>query len=313
MLMIFDHLEKLDVKPYIVKVGLLVTDLSEFKPLNAEYVKQFGLRPPVRVCIGIPGDEVIGHFTVWNNDGKNDAEALERFQSVQQNVHVQSVSHWAPPNVGPYSQINKLDNMIFLAGHIGLYPPALALVDGGLMAQYHQIKKNYNTALRELCKDAMKNPEDLHWQDLCKSAIIFVPADADIVTSGLMDAIKKDFAFIAKNTVLIRVSALPIGSQVEVEFNCDSSAIENFDKVWKNEPRQLLYEDLKAYEDRVDDLHRNVYGEVFHVKDRVTRDEIVAKSGQKNILGVTSIIPALEIVDVFANKSYDICERSLLH
>ena len=79
MLMIFDHLNKLDVKPYIVKVGLLVTDLSEFKPLNAEYVKQFGLRPPVRVCIGIPGDEVIGHFKFYNNDVKNDVNALDRF------------------------------------------------------------------------------------------------------------------------------------------------------------------------------------------------------------------------------------------
>lgn len=76
LLMIFDHLKKLNVMPYIVKVGLLVTDLSQFKPLNAEYVKQFGLRPPVRVCIEIPNDEIIGHFTVWNTNGYNDEESL---------------------------------------------------------------------------------------------------------------------------------------------------------------------------------------------------------------------------------------------
>jgi len=76
LLMIFDHLKKLNVMPFIVKVGLLVTDLSQFKPLNAEYVKQFGLRPPVRVCIEIPNDEIIGHFTVWNTNGYNDEESL---------------------------------------------------------------------------------------------------------------------------------------------------------------------------------------------------------------------------------------------
>ena len=37
--MIFEHLKTLNVLPFIVKVALLVTDLSQFKPLNAEYVK----------------------------------------------------------------------------------------------------------------------------------------------------------------------------------------------------------------------------------------------------------------------------------
>ena len=52
-------------------------------------------------------------------------------------MHVQSVSFWAPPNVGPYSQINKLDNVLFMAGQISLYPPALALVDPDLILQYN--------------------------------------------------------------------------------------------------------------------------------------------------------------------------------
>ena len=50
-----------------MKVGLLVGDMSQFKDLNAEYVKYFGLRPPVRVCIEIPGDEVIAFFIVPAN------------------------------------------------------------------------------------------------------------------------------------------------------------------------------------------------------------------------------------------------------
>lgn len=69
LLMIFEHLKKQKVLPYIVKVGLFVTDLAKFKPLNDLYIKQFGLRPPVRVCIQIPDKEVILVATVWNNEG----------------------------------------------------------------------------------------------------------------------------------------------------------------------------------------------------------------------------------------------------
>jgi hypothetical protein len=82
MLTIFEHLKKLDVMPFIVKTALLVTDLSQFKPLNAEYVKQFGLRPPVRVCVQVPSDEVIFIAVVWNNKGKIDQETVAKFRTI---------------------------------------------------------------------------------------------------------------------------------------------------------------------------------------------------------------------------------------
>jgi len=68
--MIFEHAKKMNIMPFIVKVGLLITDLSLFKSLNGEYVKFFGIRPPSRVCVQIPSDEIIAFFIVWNNDGK---------------------------------------------------------------------------------------------------------------------------------------------------------------------------------------------------------------------------------------------------
>lgn len=67
LLVIMEHLKQMNVIPYIVKVSLFVHDLSTFKELNAEYVKYFGLAPPVRVCVEIPGDQVIASFVVWNN------------------------------------------------------------------------------------------------------------------------------------------------------------------------------------------------------------------------------------------------------
>jgi diphthine-ammonia ligase len=46
-------------------------------------------------------------------------------------MHVQSISRWAPPNIGPYSQSNVLTNsesgIMFLAGQIGMDPGTLDL------------------------------------------------------------------------------------------------------------------------------------------------------------------------------------------
>lgn len=110
-----------------------------------EYVKYFGLKPPVRVCVEIPGDEIIAHFTIWNHHQEGHESGLEQFKEKQVNMHVQGISCWAPPNIGPYSQSNKMDNVMFMAGCIGLYPPALALISpDDVLLQYAQTKWNYN-------------------------------------------------------------------------------------------------------------------------------------------------------------------------
>ena len=119
-----NHLKHSGLIPYVMKVGLLVTDLSQFKPLNAEYVKFFGIKPPARVCVEIPGNEIIAFFIIFKQSPTQD------FSKLQSNMHVQSISKWAPPNIGPYSQANKIDNILFLAGQIGLYSRKLCLIDG---------------------------------------------------------------------------------------------------------------------------------------------------------------------------------------
>lgn len=92
------HFLTLDIPTeFILKVGLLVTDLTQFKLLNSEYVKYFGVKPPVRVCVEIPGDEIIMFFIV------HQPEDMDSFNQKKKNLHVQSLSFWAPPNIGPYS------------------------------------------------------------------------------------------------------------------------------------------------------------------------------------------------------------------
>ena len=50
-------------------------------------------------------------------------------------MHVQSVSHWCPANIGPYSQASKIGDFIHVAGQISLVPGSMQMVDGGIGAQ----------------------------------------------------------------------------------------------------------------------------------------------------------------------------------
>lgn len=50
-------------------------------------------------------------------------------------MHVQSVSHWAPACIGPYSQVVKVEDLIHLAGQIALVPGSMQMVKGGIKQQ----------------------------------------------------------------------------------------------------------------------------------------------------------------------------------
>ena len=71
-----------------------------------------------------------------------------------------------------------------------------------------------------------------------------------MVKSGLLDAIKQDFAFMKDKVALVRVNALPLNSAVEIEMSCDSSRYEGgkLNKLWKSQPSQKFYKTLDDYE-----------------------------------------------------------------
>lgn len=50
-------------------------------------------------------------------------------------MHVQSISHWAPANIGPYSQAVKVGNFVHLAGQIGLIPGTMNIIKGGIKSE----------------------------------------------------------------------------------------------------------------------------------------------------------------------------------
>lgn len=180
-------------------------------------------------------------------------------RKVQENLHVQGLSFWGPPNVGPYSQCNKLDNMIYMAGMIGLYPPALGVNDPtNIVSQYRQIMDNYNKVLWDVNKNAKIQPT---WDAIAQSAAIFVEEKSDV--NAIMEMVKQDYKVIEDETVIVRVAKLPLGVLIEIEIVGDSVHVAQEQKtLWKTGCVQRCYSSLEEYAKR-GPQPANLYGEIY--------------------------------------------------
>lgn len=82
---------------HIANITLLLSSMEHFPAINEVYASFFGSSPPARACVAVdlPEEinirmECIAHDT--------------RPPRSRQCLHVQSLSYWAPANIGPYSQ-----------------------------------------------------------------------------------------------------------------------------------------------------------------------------------------------------------------
>lgn len=94
--------ENLDMSN-IVAVTLYVKDMSLYASMNEIYVSRLSkVNPPVRVCVQCPLNvHVILDATAYKKIDITDSDTKVHNRHT---MHVQSVSHWAPANIGPYSQ-----------------------------------------------------------------------------------------------------------------------------------------------------------------------------------------------------------------
>lgn len=63
-------------------------------------------------------------------------------------MHVQSISHWAPANIGPYSQAVEVGDFIHLAGQISLIPGSMVMVSGGIKKQCQLVLRHVSRLLK---------------------------------------------------------------------------------------------------------------------------------------------------------------------
>ncbi|XP_050540996.1 uncharacterized protein LOC126905392 [Daktulosphaira vitifoliae] len=122
----------------VVAVTLYVRDMTEFLKMNELYASiMCRVSPPVRVCVEIPLSEhtpilmdVVAYKPPRKNSSNSNLPAVAK-----QTMHVQSISHWAPANIGPYSQAIKVGDIIYVAGQIALVPGTLNIVEGGILRE----------------------------------------------------------------------------------------------------------------------------------------------------------------------------------
>ncbi|XP_072935563.1 uncharacterized protein [Epargyreus clarus] len=123
----------------VCSVNIYMRDMEDYGALNLVYANHFCFpNPPTRVCVQCPLPNDVGlimdavahkptNESVSDTDGINCKERMT--------MHVQGISHWAPANIGPYSQAFKVGEIAGTCGQIALVPGSMRLAAGGPRAQ----------------------------------------------------------------------------------------------------------------------------------------------------------------------------------
>ncbi|XP_021257383.1 diphthine--ammonia ligase isoform X1 [Numida meleagris] len=118
----------------IILVHLYMKSMKDFNAINSVYVTEFDLCPPARVCVEtlLPDGVLFCIDCLAHSCDISTNDVLSEEKLV---MHVQSISHWAPASIGPYSQSIKVGDILYCAGQIGLVPCTMQLVSGGVWTE----------------------------------------------------------------------------------------------------------------------------------------------------------------------------------
>nr|XP_039248705.1 diphthine--ammonia ligase-like [Styela clava] len=139
----------------ICYVQVNVSEMSHYKHINKVYTQFFKQNPPARACIGC-----------ISNSNRTDKKTILQIycisckdHSSKKCMHVQGLSHWAPANIGPFSQCVLVDDLLFVSGTIALIPGNLQLITGGAETQaslaLHHVENVMNAMSRTSLKSFM--------------------------------------------------------------------------------------------------------------------------------------------------------------
>lgn len=165
----------------VVYVHLYLSSMNLFNRINGHYKDFFGtIMPPSRSCVAVgkgtmpEGRHVMMDCLIQRGSGtymriesehivnesprdwNSDFNFIRQHKSnphhvLRSNLHVQTISHWAPVTVGPYSQANTLrSGIIFVAGQIGLIPSTMKIYHGGWQEELSQCWRNAAAVLDAL-------------------------------------------------------------------------------------------------------------------------------------------------------------------
>ncbi|XP_052889160.1 uncharacterized protein LOC128297533 isoform X1 [Anopheles moucheti] len=133
----------------ICYITLYVRNMSEYSFINEIYSTVFAFaNPPTRVCVEcpLPADcavvlEAVAFNPVSSGKSCNEncpislAYLASELEHKRQTMHVQGISHWAPANIGTYSQSTKVGHITYISGQIALVPGSMTIIEGGIKQQ----------------------------------------------------------------------------------------------------------------------------------------------------------------------------------
>ncbi|EME26378.1 Diphthine--ammonia ligase [Galdieria sulphuraria] len=180
---------------------LYLSDMSDFVSVNKVYASYFGTEePPARACVEV---SLCYHQLVV-------LEAFAR-KGPRKVLHVQSISEWAPPCIGPYSQAHCFQHVVYISGILALHPPTVTIVPGLNIEQETMLCiENVNHTMEAL---------PCGWEDiLFIYCYITQPQDAQRVATLLYNTYGKQFGL-----CIVPVRNLPRNGCVELQLICVSS------------------------------------------------------------------------------------------
>ena len=111
----------------------------------------------------------------------------------------------APKAIGPYVQANKIGNLIFCSGQLGINPETGKLVDGGVLEEAKQVFKNIQAILEE-AGSSMNH---------VVKTVVLLKDIADFVEVNKIYA--EQFNDVLPARSAFQVAALPLNGNIEIE------------------------------------------------------------------------------------------------
>ena len=111
----------------------------------------------------------------------------------------------APKAIGPYVQANKVGELIFCSGQLGINPETGKLVDGGVLEEAKQVFKNIQ-AILEVAVSSMNH--------VVKTLVILQDIEYFAVVNKVY---AEQFNDVLPARSAFQVAALPLNGNIEIE------------------------------------------------------------------------------------------------
>lgn len=167
---------------------------------NAIYKQVFGrlrgVALPSRACVAFP----------TGNSGTIIEVLLKRGDRPDvRSLHVQSLSEWAPPCIGPYSQFVEDGGNVFISGVLPLFPPTANVLNGMPAARQMRV-----------CAENLRRTLEASRSEMGLLGFFVLYAVSEAVAIEVEEILTKEFRHHQSIAVTLPVSALPKGALLEI-------------------------------------------------------------------------------------------------